>query len=145
MLPDKYDQGMLWDFLMRAFGARPAPPGRSGDEPEAELKAGLGEDPFPSPVVIEFRDVMDLHSIPPRQVKAVVEEYLEEARRRGIRWVRIIHGKGTGVQRETVRSILSRTPYVVEYRDAPPEAGGWGATLITLGVAGAVPEPESPE
>ncbi|HKG20578.1 MAG TPA: Smr/MutS family protein [Blastocatellia bacterium] len=136
---------MLWDFLKRAFGGRPAPPGRSGDELEAELEAGLDEDPFPSPVVIEFRDVMDLHSIPPRQVKAVVEEYLEEARRRGIRWVRIIHGKGIGVQRETVRSILSRTPYVVEYRDAPPEAGGWGATLVTLGSAGAVPEPESPE
>ncbi|HVF91001.1 MAG TPA: Smr/MutS family protein [Blastocatellia bacterium] len=140
---------MAWGFLRRAFGGRPAPSARAADEFEAELEAefeaGLDEDPFPSPVVIEFRDVIDLHSIPPRQVKAVVEDYLEEARRRGIRWVRIIHGKGIGVQRETVRSILSRTPYVVEYRDAPPEAGGWGATLVTLSAAGAAPEHESPE
>jgi dsDNA-specific endonuclease/ATPase MutS2 len=64
----------------------------------------------------------------------VVEDYLEEAHRRGRRWVRIIHGKGIGVQREMVRSILSRTSYVVEFRDAPAEAGGWGATVVTLKV-----------
>ncbi|MBI3653143.1 MAG: Smr/MutS family protein [Acidobacteria bacterium] len=90
--------------------------------------------PFPDPVVIAFRDVLDLHSIPPRQVRAVVEEYLEEAHRRGFRYLRIIHGKGVGVQREMIRSLLSRTPFVVDYRDAPVEAGGWGATLVTLEV-----------
>ena len=88
--------------------------------------------PFPEPVVIEFRDELDLHSIPPKQVRAVVEDYLEEAHQRGTSFLRIIHGKGVGVQREMVRSILSRTPYVLEYKDAPPEAGGWGATIITL-------------
>jgi dsDNA-specific endonuclease/ATPase MutS2 len=93
-------------------------------------------DPFPDPVVIEFRDVIDLHSIPPRQVRAVVEDYLEEARRRGERSVRIIHGKGIGVQREVVRSILSRTPDVVDFRDAPGDAGGWGATVVTLKIEG---------
>ncbi|HVG20735.1 MAG TPA: Smr/MutS family protein [Blastocatellia bacterium] len=77
-------------------------------------------------------DVIDLHSIPPRQVRAVVEDYLEEAHRHGFRWVRIIHGKGIGVQREMVRSILARTPYVINFEDAPPEAGGWGATIVTL-------------
>jgi dsDNA-specific endonuclease/ATPase MutS2 len=88
--------------------------------------------PFPDPVVIEFKDVLDLHSIPPAQVRAVVEDYLDEARRRRVRGVRIIHGKGIGVQREIVRSILSRTPNVVHYGDAPAETGGWGATVVTL-------------
>jgi dsDNA-specific endonuclease/ATPase MutS2 len=124
-----HHQTMVWDFLMRAFRGAPARAGRVEDSLAPDQS---DEDPFPDPVVIEFRDVIDLHSIPPRQVKAVVEEYLEEARRRGTRWVRIIHGKGRGVQRESVRAILSRTPYVAEFRDAPPEAGGWGATLVTL-------------
>ena len=88
--------------------------------------------PFPDPVVIEFQDVLDLHSIPPKQVRAVVEGYLEEAHQRSTPFVRIIHGKGVGVQRDIVRAILSRTPYVLEYKDAPPEAGGWGATIVTL-------------
>jgi dsDNA-specific endonuclease/ATPase MutS2 len=73
--------------------------------------------------------VFDLHSIPPREVRAVVEEYLREARQRGFRVVRIIHGKGVGVQRETVRAVLARTPFVEHFADAPPEAGGWGATV----------------
>lgn len=100
------------------------------------------ENPFPDIVVIEFQDVIDLHSIPPAQVRAVVEDYLEEAHRRRVRWVRIIHGKGIGVQREMVRSILSRTPTVVDFRDAPAEAGGWGATVVTLRVDEAESKPE---
>jgi len=86
--------------------------------------------PFPDPVVIEITDVFDLHTIPPRDVKAVVEEYLREAHRKGFPVVRIIHGKGIGVQREIVRTILSRTPFVVDWTDAPPEAGGLGATIV---------------
>lgn len=89
-------------------------------------------DPFPEMVVVEFRDVLDLHSIPPKQVPAVVEGYLEEAHERGTPFVRIIHGKGIGVQRDIVRGILARTPFVMEYKDAPVEAGGWGATIVTL-------------
>jgi dsDNA-specific endonuclease/ATPase MutS2 len=89
-------------------------------------------DPFPEPVHLEIRDVLDLHSIRPREVRAVVEEYLYQARRAGFVSVRIIHGKGVGVQREIVRGVLSRTPYVEHYADAPPEAGGWGATLARL-------------
>ena len=76
--------------------------------------------------------MFDLHTVPPRDVRAVVEEYLIEAHRMGYRALRIIHGRGIGVQREMVRSVLSRTPFVTEYRDAPAEAGGWGATLVTL-------------
>jgi dsDNA-specific endonuclease/ATPase MutS2 len=88
--------------------------------------------PFPDPVVIEFRDVLDLHSIPPKQVRAVVEDYLEEAHRRQVRYLRIIHGKGIGVQREVVRSILTDKAYVKDFRDAPMDAGGWGATIVEL-------------
>ena len=89
-------------------------------------------DPFPEPVTIEITDIIDLHTIPPRDVKRVVEEYLSEARRAGFRSVRIIHGKGIGVQREMVRSILARTPFVADWTDAPPEAGGLGATIVRL-------------
>ncbi|MFL6253877.1 MAG: Smr/MutS family protein [Pyrinomonadaceae bacterium] len=89
-------------------------------------------DPFPEPVRLEISDVFDLHSIPPREVRAVVEEYLSEAQRKGFRQVRIIHGKGIGVQRETVRTVLARTPFVEHFADAPPEAGGWGATVAVL-------------
>jgi dsDNA-specific endonuclease/ATPase MutS2 len=84
------------------------------------------------PVRIPVTDVFDLHSIPPREVKAVVENYLEEAHRLGFRALRIIHGRGIGVQREIVRSVLSKTPFVAGFSDAPGEAGGWGATIVTL-------------
>ncbi len=86
--------------------------------------------PFSEPVVIEITDVFDLHTIPPREVKAVVEEYLREAHALGFPVVRIIHGKGVGVQREIVRTILSRTPFVHDWTDAPPDAGGMGATIV---------------
>jgi len=88
--------------------------------------------PFPEPVEIEITDVFDLHTIPPRDVKAVVEEYLREARRLGFPVVRIIHGKGIGVQRDLVRAILARTSFVMDWTDAPPESGGLGATIVRL-------------
>lgn len=84
------------------------------------------------PIRIPITDVFDLHSVPPRDTAAVVEEYLLEARRLGFQALRIIHGRGIGVQREIVRSILARTDFVAEFRDAPAEAGGWGATVVTL-------------
>jgi dsDNA-specific endonuclease/ATPase MutS2 len=90
------------------------------------------DNPFPEPVEIEITDVFDLHTIPPRDVKAVVEEYLRLAHEKGFKVVRIIHGKGIGVQRETVRSILARTAFVLDWTDAPPEAGGLGATIAIL-------------
>lgn len=88
--------------------------------------------PFPEPVRLEIRDSIDLHTIHPRDVRRVVAEYLLEARRAGFRSVRIIHGKGVGVQREIVRAILARTPFVETFSDAPAEAGGWGATVARL-------------
>jgi DNA-nicking Smr family endonuclease len=90
--------------------------------------AVAGDEPLPIPIT----DVFDLHTVPPRDVKAVLEEYLLEARRLGFRYVRIIHGRGIGVQREIVRSLVARTGFVEFFNDAPAEAGGWGATIVTL-------------
>jgi dsDNA-specific endonuclease/ATPase MutS2 len=84
------------------------------------------------PVSIPITDIFDLHSVPDEDLTAVVEEYLLEARKLGLRYVRLIHGRGIGVRRNMVRAILARTSFVKEYRDAPPEAGGIGATLATL-------------
>lgn len=84
------------------------------------------------PIRIPITDVFDLHTVPPRDVQGVVEEYLIEANRLGLKALRIIHGRGIGVQREIVRAVLARTPFVAEFRDAPGEAGGWGATVVTL-------------
>ena len=88
--------------------------------------------PDSEPIRIPITDVFDLHSVPPRDVKPVVEEYLREARRLGFKALRIIHGRGIGVQREIVRSALARLKFVADYRDAPAEAGGWGSTIVTL-------------
>lgn len=131
---------MIFDFLLKRI--------RRAEQNEALRHSSIDDEslnpdnPFPEPIVVEFRDVIDLHSIPPRQVRAVVEDYLAEAQSRRVRWVRIIHGKGIGAQRETVRSILSRSRFVADFRDAPAEAGGWGATIVTLAVdsESAVPE-----
>jgi dsDNA-specific endonuclease/ATPase MutS2 len=90
------------------------------------------DNPFPEPVEIEITDILDLHTIPPRDVKRVVEEYLRLAHEKGFTAVRIIHGKGIGVQRDIVRAILERTSFVSDWTDAPPEAGGLGATIVRL-------------
>lgn len=91
--------------------------------------------PDDDPVVeVPITDTFDLHTFQPRDIKAAVEAYLEEAHERGFRYVRIIHGRGIGVQRETVRKILTRTRTVEAFSDAPAEAGGWGATIVTLRV-----------
>jgi len=84
------------------------------------------------PVRIPVTDVFDLHTVHPSEVKEVVEAYLKEASRLGLKSLRIIHGRGIGVQRATVRAVLARHPMVIAFSDAPPEAGGWGATIVTL-------------
>ena len=87
------------------------------------------------PIVVPITDVLDLHPFHPRDIAAVVEEYLQLAHDHGFFYVRIIHGRGIGVQREMVRRTLARTPFVSAYRDAPLEAGGWGATIAALASA----------
>jgi dsDNA-specific endonuclease/ATPase MutS2 len=84
------------------------------------------------PVRIPITDALDLHSVQPREVQAVVEAYLEEAYRMGFKALRIIHGRGIGVQRQIVRAVLARTPFVESFGDAPPQAGGWGATVVRM-------------
>jgi len=86
------------------------------------------------PVEIEISDSIDLHAFDPRDVKAVVIEYLKEAHNKGFRIVRLIHGKGVGVQRETVRKILSETEFVKSFKTAPEFSGSWGATIAELNV-----------
>ena len=88
--------------------------------------------PFNEPVVLPVGDVLDLHPFQPKDIPSVVEEYLEECRRSGILQVRLIHGKGAGVQRAIIRSLLDKNPSVISFEDAPAEAGGWGATIVRL-------------
>lgn len=87
---------------------------------------------YEEPIRVPITDVFDLHTVSPRDVELVVDEYLEEANRLGLKALRIIHGRGIGVQREAVRRILARKSFVASFGDAPAEAGGWGATTVTL-------------
>jgi hypothetical protein len=84
------------------------------------------------PVELPITDVLDLHSFLPAEVAEVVREYLDAAYAKGLRELRIIHGRGVGVQRRTVRVLLQRDPRVEGFGDAPAEAGGWGATWVRL-------------
>ena len=84
------------------------------------------------PFEVEITDSLDLHAFHPRDVTAVVTEYLKEARKKGFRIVRIIHGKGVGVQREAVRKVLSETDFVSSFKNAPEFSGSWGATIATF-------------
>ena len=84
------------------------------------------------PVKIPIEDVLDLHTFRPRDIPELLEDYITECRRVGIYSLRIIHGKGTGFQKKRVRELLEKNPAVASFQDAPPEAGGWGATLVEL-------------
>lgn len=88
------------------------------------------ENPFPEPVEVEIGDSIDLHAFRPKDVKAVTLAYLEAARGKGFRYVRIIHGKGIGVQREIVRGVLSESDFVKEFKSGDEFSGGWGATVV---------------
>lgn len=90
------------------------------------------DEAIPETVRLEITDAIDLHSFAPRDVPKVVAAYLDAARERGFRVVRIIHGKGKGVQRAVVNRVLAQTPFVESFTDAPPAAGGWGATMVRL-------------
>ncbi len=92
------------------------------------------ENPFPDPVDIEITDSLDLHSFSPRDIRAVVEAYLAEVHKKGFPIVRIIHGKGVGIQREIVRKVLSETDFVKGFKNAPEFSGSWGATIAELDV-----------
>jgi hypothetical protein len=102
------------------------------EEPEAEEEDGESELDGELEVVLPIEDSIDLHPFAPAEIPDVVSDYLEAAHAAGHREVRLIHGRGIGVQRERVQSLLSRHPMVSQYHDAPPSRGGWGATVAYL-------------
>ena len=121
----------LTNWLRRLFGRSDSPVAIPA-EPTVDDSGTDPYNPFPELVEIAVTDIIDLHTIPPRDVARIVEEYLRLTHEAGLPVVRIIHGKGIGVQRTIVRSILAKTPFVIDWTDAPPEAGGLGATIVRL-------------
>jgi DNA-nicking Smr family endonuclease len=102
------------------------------DRPEEPPQSSPLDSPFGEPVIVPIEDSLDLHPFAPRDIPSVVEEYLEQCLKTDLREIRIIHGRGTGVQRNIVRAILEKHPGVLSFCDAPPEAGGWGSTVVVL-------------
>jgi DNA-nicking Smr family endonuclease len=105
------------------------------DAPEDEEGApegGEGEALDGEPVRLPLAGDLDLHPFSPREIPSVVEEYVRACRERGVLRLRLAHGRGKGVQRAVVRRVLASMPEVVSFSDAPPEAGGWGATVVVL-------------
>jgi DNA-nicking Smr family endonuclease len=90
------------------------------------------DSPFSDPVVVPIEDSIDLHAFSPKEIPSVVEEYIEQCVQAGMYEVRIIHGRGKGIQRRIVKLILEKHPRVSSFKDAPAEAGGWGATVVVL-------------
>jgi len=90
---------------------------------------------YGDPVKIPITDVLDLHTFRPKDVPDLLNEYFAACIEKGIRQVRVIHGKGKGILKQRVYSILKRHPLVVSYMAAPPEGGGWGAVLVVLKAA----------
>ena len=88
--------------------------------------------PDDDPVVLPLEDHIDLHPFAPRDIPSVVEEYVWQCHEEGLREVRLIHGRGKGVQRRIVQSALGKNPLVESCHDAPPERGGWGATVAVI-------------
>jgi len=86
----------------------------------------------PEPIDLPIEDSLDLHAFAPKDVRPVVDEYLREATGKGFREVRLIHGRGIGAQRASVQGLLAGHPLVLRFFDAPPERGGWGATVVVL-------------
>jgi DNA-nicking Smr family endonuclease len=84
------------------------------------------------PIKLAIEDVLDLHTFRPKDIPDLLKDYFAECLKAGIYSVRIIHGKGKGIQKRRVQKLLERDTMVTAFRDAPPEAGGWGATLVEL-------------
>lgn len=103
-----------------------------GPEIPDELAQGDSEDGTDEPFVVPITDVFDLHAFRPQEVSEAVRAYLDAAFEKGLTDIRIIHGRGVGVQRQTVRTILERDSRVVEFHDADSSGGGWGATVARL-------------
>ena len=83
-------------------------------------------------VKLTIEDVLDLHTFRPNDIPDLLEDYFTECLKVGIYSVRIIHGKGKGIQKKRVQGLLEKNSLVTAFKEAPPEAGGWGATLVEL-------------
>jgi len=103
-----------------------------GENDTDACDGGAGSPWGDEPVPIPIEDALDLHGFAPREVREVVEAWLAAAAEAGFREVRLVHGRGKGVQRRSVQSLLARHPLVDAFRDAPPDRGGFGATLVRL-------------
>jgi DNA-nicking Smr family endonuclease len=90
------------------------------------------DSPFDPPIVLPIDDQLDLHPFQPKDIPSVVEEYLDQCKEAGFQEVRLIHGKGKGVQRNIIRALLEKHANVESFHDAPLEAGSWGATIVIL-------------
>ena len=84
------------------------------------------------PVQLPIEDTLDLHTFRPSEVPDLLDDYFTECIKAGIFTVRVIHGKGQGILRKRVRGLLKKNPLVVSFKEAPPEAGGWGAVQVEL-------------
>src|SRR5512140_3688413 len=99
----------------------PDPPDDDADAPDPDAA-----------VVLPLTGELDLHPFAPRDIPSVVEEYVRACHEQGLSELRLIHGRGRGVQRAVVHRLLGAMPEVAAFSDAPPASGGWGATLVTL-------------
>jgi dsDNA-specific endonuclease/ATPase MutS2 len=123
--------GVVWlgrRVLDRPPREDPAPADPGGPDPDYDVHVG---------------DELDLHGVPPAELPGLVEAFLEAARARGLLRVKIVHGKGIGVQRQRVRAILARHPHVLRFGDAEPGGSGWGATVAQLAPADGDIAPDS--
>lgn len=84
------------------------------------------------PVKMPIEDILDLHTFNPREVPDLLVEYFSACMDADIYSVRIVHGKGRGILKKRVQALLKKNPQVKSFKNAPPEAGGWGATLVEL-------------
>ncbi len=116
-----------WIEALRRIAATFASKGRN-------VRGTVDDDtpPDEDTVVLPIEDHIDLHPFAPRDIPSVVEEYVWQCHEEGLREVRIIHGRGKGVQRRIVQSALDKNPLVESCHDAPPERGGWGATVAVI-------------
>jgi DNA-nicking Smr family endonuclease len=97
-------------------------------------RGGEAGEPLDAPETIELpiTGELDLHAFAPRDVPGVLADYIEACLERRVHALRIVHGRGKGVQRAVVRRLLAAHPAVTGFEDAPPGSGGWGATLVQL-------------
>ncbi len=84
------------------------------------------------PIQIPIEDILDLHTFAPKEIPDLLNEYLVACASMGMIRVRLIHGKGSGRLKDRVQNVLRKHPLVFSFQDAPPDAGGWGATVVTL-------------